>query len=173
MARGARGGSEPGLPGPGGDDGGGGRAVPGSPGGCRDPPAAHPLSPVADYEGISMKGYQSKAPEFIDCSPVKEEVVGITIVRDFSIHVKACLDLIENLPDERELSDIEIRAILAEVITGKLEWAYHQSDGHYKMGAYARAALEQAELPSVLSDTERRQLRDSKIYPYLSPRSRD
>ena len=66
MARDERGGSEPVLPGPGGDDGGGGGAVSGSSGGCSDPPAAHPLSLVASYEGISMKGYDSGLPDRVD-----------------------------------------------------------------------------------------------------------
>jgi len=86
---------------------------------------------------------------------------------------EASLDLVQNLPDEKELSDLEIRAVLAEVIAGKLEWAYHQSDGAYKMGAYAHAALEQAGLPLFLSETEKPQLKSSQLYFYLSPHLRD
>ncbi|GBC83081.1 hypothetical protein HRbin10_02221 [bacterium HR10] len=83
--------------------------------------------------------YQANAARFIESPPEEVEVAGITIVRDFGAHAKACLDLVENLPEEKELSGIEIRAVLAEVIAGKLEWAYHQSDGAYKMAAYAHA----------------------------------
>ncbi|WP_223969178.1 IS630 family transposase [Thermus thermophilus] len=41
-----------------GDDGGGGRAVPGPCPGPRDPQAAHPVPLVAQNEGIRIKGYQ-------------------------------------------------------------------------------------------------------------------
>lgn len=112
--------------------------------------------------------YRANAPKFSH-RPVEEiEAAGSKIARDFSVHAKASLDLVDNLPDQSELSDLEIRAVLAEVIAGKLEWAYHQSDGHYKMGAYAHAALEQAGLPMFLSKAERRELRSSRIYPFLS-----
>lgn len=63
--------------------------------------------------------------------------------------------------------------MLAEVIAGKLEWAYHQSDGLYKMGAYAHAALEQANLPLFLSSEEKAALKASKLYPHLSPHLRE
>jgi imidazolonepropionase-like amidohydrolase len=106
-------------------------------------------------------------PKFLD-RPAKEIETGeFKIVRDFSASAKACFDLVDNLPDQSELSDIEIRAVLVEVISGKLEWAYHQSDGDYKMAAYAHAALEQAGLPTFLSEAEKRELRGSRIYPFL------
>jgi hypothetical protein len=96
--------------------------------------------------------YRVNVPKFLD-RPAKEIETGeFKIVRDFSASAKACFDLVDNLPDQSELSDIEIRAVLVEVISGKLEWAYHQSDGDYKMAAYAHAALEQAGLPTFLSE---------------------
>jgi len=117
--------------------------------------------------------YRDNVPKFLE-RPVEEiEMGGFKIVRDYSAHAKACLDLVDNLPDQSELSDIEIRAVLAEVIAGKLEWAYHQSDGDYKMGAYAHAALEQAGLPLFLSEAEKRELGSSRIYPFLSTHLRD
>jgi hypothetical protein len=111
--------------------------------------------------------YRVNVPKFLD-RPAREIETGeFKIVRDFSASAKACFDLVDNLPDQSELSDIEIRAVLVEVISGKLEWAYHQSDGDYKMAAYAHAALEQAGLPTFLSEAEKRELRGSRIYPFL------
>ncbi|MEZ8219428.1 hypothetical protein B0813_002965 [Candidatus Fervidibacteria bacterium JGI MDM2 SSWTFF-3-K9] len=98
--------------------------------------------------------YQANAPEFASAG------------HPWAIE---SLDLIENLPEESELSDAEIKAILLEVIMGKLEWGYHQSDGNYKMAAYAQAALEQVGYPSeVFSEVERQELRNSRLYPYSS-----
>jgi hypothetical protein len=112
--------------------------------------------------------YQANTSRFINHSAEKVEVGDKTIVRDVNSHARTCLELVEILPDQRDLSDIEIRAVLAEVIGGKLEWAYHQLDGSYKMGAYAHAALEQVGLPTFLLEVEKRQLKNSPLYPYLS-----
>ncbi|HXU37429.1 MAG TPA: hypothetical protein VN937_13795 [Blastocatellia bacterium] len=76
--------------------------------------------------------------------------------------------LIDNLPNVEKLSDLEVRAVLGEVIYGNLEWAYHQSDGEYKMAAYAHAALEQAGFQFSLDERERDGLRHSILWPYLS-----
>ncbi|MCL6430305.1 MAG: hypothetical protein K6V36_05510 [Anaerolineae bacterium] len=111
--------------------------------------------------------YQTWTALFAQRPPEEATVAGIKIVRDLGTHAKACLDLVESLPEEQVLSDLEIRAVLAEVIAGKLEWAYHQSDGAYEMGAYAHAALGLAGLPALLSEEERRHLRKSRLYPYL------
>jgi hypothetical protein len=51
------------------------------------------------------------------------------------------VELIDFLPEENRIQDVEIRAVLQAVISGKLEVAYHHSDGKYKMAAYAEAAL--------------------------------
>ncbi|MEM4204188.1 MAG: hypothetical protein QXS54_08980 [Candidatus Methanomethylicaceae archaeon] len=117
--------------------------------------------------------YRHNVSKFINQSAQEIEIAGFKIVRDFSAHAKACLDLVDNLPEQHELSDLEIRAILAEVIAGKLEWAYHQSDGDYKMAAYAHAAIEQAGLPIFLSEAEKGELRNSKLYSFLSPHLRE
>lgn len=117
--------------------------------------------------------YRNNVPKFLNQPAQEIEIAGFKIVRDFSTHAKACLDLVDNLPEQHELSDLEIRAVLAEVIAGKLEWAYHQSDGDYKMAAYAHAALEQAGLPMFLSEAEKGELRNSRIYPFLSPHLRE
>jgi len=92
----------------------------------------------------------------------------ISHVSDIDSRAKACLELVERLPEEGNLSDIEIRAVLLEVIAGKLEWAYHLSDGSYKMAAYATAALEQDGIPIFLSEEEQQKLKNSLLYKYLS-----
>ena len=88
-------------------------------------------------------------------------------------NASSSLDLVDVLPEQDELSDLEIRAVLAEVIAGKLEWAYHASDGSFKMAAYAHAALKQAGLPILLSSKEKQLLKDSALYPYLSKHLRE
>ena len=75
--------------------------------------------------------------------------------------------LIKALPPASGLTDLEIRAVLGEVIYGNLEWAYHETDGQYKMAAYAHGALEAAGLGWSLSEAERQELKDSKLWPYL------
>ena len=75
--------------------------------------------------------------------------------------------LIRALPSAAELSTLELRAVFAEVISGYLEWGYHQSDGRFKMGAYAHAALDAADLPHNLTDAERGRLTTSRLWPFL------
>ena len=90
-----------------------------------------------------------------------------------SKYAEAALDLVNNLPDEKGLSEIEIRAVLSEVIAGKLEWAYHESDGKFKMAAYAHAALEKAKQPTFLTKDDKSKLKNSSLYQYLSNHLRD
>jgi hypothetical protein len=75
--------------------------------------------------------------------------------------------LIRALPPSDELSTLEFRAVFAEVISGYLEWGYHRSDEHFKMGAYAHAALDAAGLSHNLSEPERVQLGTSRLWPFL------
>lgn len=116
---------------------------------------------------------QVNLAQFEESPPEEVKAGGITIVRNLASHAKACVDLVKNLPEEKKLSDLEIRAVLVEVIAGRLEWAYHQSDGSYKMAAYAHAALKQAGLPPFLSQTEKDKLKTSNLYFYLSPHLRE
>ena len=83
-------------------------------------------------------------------------------------YAKASLALIKALPAVTSLSELEIRAIFAEVIAGYLEWAYHRSDGKYKMAAYVHGALETASYDLFLSEEEKKHLRESRLWPYLS-----
>ena len=83
-------------------------------------------------------------------------------------YAKASLALIKALPDVTSLSELEIRAIFAEVIAGHLEWAYHRSDGKHKMAAYVHGALEAAGYDLFLSEEEKKRLGESRLWPYLS-----
>jgi hypothetical protein len=83
-------------------------------------------------------------------------------------HANKSGNLIRALPPASKLNDIEVRAVLGEVIYGNLEWGYHQTDGHYKMAAYALGALEAAKLPYSMGDADKQQLTSSSLWPLLS-----
>jgi hypothetical protein len=51
---------------------------------------------------------------------------------------------IESLPAPGQATLADIKTTLHRVLTGGLEWGYHQSDGRFKMAAYAQAAFEAA-----------------------------
>jgi hypothetical protein len=82
-------------------------------------------------------------------------------------YAKRSEELINALPAVDQLSQLEIRAVFGEVIYGHLEWAYHQSDGNYKMGAYAHGALETTGLNWSLNEQEKKKLKASVLWPYL------
>lgn len=75
--------------------------------------------------------------------------------------------LIRALPPSAP-GNLETRAVLGEVIYGNLEWRYHESDGRYKMAAYAHSALETGGHPTGLSDDERQQLQSSPLARHFS-----
>jgi hypothetical protein len=76
--------------------------------------------------------------------------------------------LIRALPDERALSELEMRAVFAEVLAGLLEWGYSESDGRFRMVDYATAALRTAGMLASLAPDERDALRTSVLWPFLS-----
>ncbi len=80
---------------------------------------------------------------------------------------QASAALIQALPIAAALSDIEIVAVFREVIAGYLEWAYHQSDGQYKMAAYAHAALETIGRSYPLTPEETQKLQSSVLWPFI------
>lgn len=49
--------------------------------------------------------------------------------------------LIDFLPAPDQLRDVDFKAVFKAVTTGRLETAYHRSDGKYKMAAYALEAM--------------------------------
>jgi hypothetical protein len=76
--------------------------------------------------------------------------------------------LIDALPPVNKATPAEIWAIFGEVIYGNLEWAYHRSDGKYKIAAYAHAALEAAGRGIHLIDAEKSSLKQrSPLWPWL------
>lgn len=76
--------------------------------------------------------------------------------------------LINALPATSATTDLEKQAIFGEVIASLLEWAYHESDGEYKMYAYAKGALQTAGIDYSLSDSEIAELRKSRLWPFLT-----
>ena len=70
------------------------------------------------------------------------------------------IELIKALPATLT-NNLEIQAVLAEIILGNLEWAYHKNDGNYKMAAYAFAALAAAKCSYHLSDVEKNKVKTS------------
>ena len=80
--------------------------------------------------------------------------------------------LIMALPSVKSVTELEIRAVLYEVIWGYLECGYHQSDGNYKMAAYAHAALEAHQLGGGFSDEDALTLSESRLWPFLIERRR-
>jgi len=76
-------------------------------------------------------------------------------------------ELIRKLPPLKSMTKLELRAIMGEVIYGYLEWAYHESNGKFKMAAYAHAALEAAGLSYSLTDNEKQILSSSQLWPFL------
>ncbi len=75
--------------------------------------------------------------------------------------------LIDAVPAPQKATELEMLAIMSEVITGAMEWAYHQSDGKHKMAAYAHAALESLGRDYRLSEAEINELKGSALWPYL------
>ena len=86
---------------------------------------------------------------------------------NIAIAPSSSVSLIKFLPDVSTLTELEIRAVLGEIIYGNLEWAYHKSDGKYKMAAYAHAALESGGFDSTLNQNDRNKLRPSPVWPFL------
>lgn len=85
-------------------------------------------------------------------------------------HAQAALPFIVALPTADQLTDLEMRTVLTEVVMGKLEWAYHESDGQFKMAAYAHAALDAAGLHFALSPDEKKAIKESTsiLLPHFS-----
>ena len=77
--------------------------------------------------------------------------------------------LVRALPATSTLSDVELRAVLREVLGGYLEWGYHESDGKYKMAAYAHAALEMSGIDPSLTPQEIEHLKTSDLWCHISP----
>ena len=59
-------------------------------------------------------------------------------------HVVASKSYVESLPMPDQATPDDIKNTLRQVLVGDLEWGYHESDGRFKMAAYAQAAFEAA-----------------------------
>ena len=76
--------------------------------------------------------------------------------------------LIRALPEPGDLSDLEMRAIFVEVLSGLLEWAYSESDRQFRMSEYACAALKPYGNSFTLTADEREELKASALWQHLS-----
>ncbi len=99
-----------------------------------------------------------------------QDNIDFLLQRDDEYSQKSLM-LVKALPSANAVTNQEIRAVLVEVISGLLEWAYHQSDDNYKMAAYAHAALESSGMKLQSSKNEIEQLKKSRLWPYLSLRN--
>ena len=52
-------------------------------------------------------------------------------------HARFSTDYIHTLPPPESATPEQIADLFKQVRAGRLEWAYHESDGRYKMAAYA------------------------------------
>lgn len=78
------------------------------------------------------------------------------------------LGLIFSMRDFRVFSDLELWAIFKEIGNGCLEFAYHESDGQFKMAAYAQVGLANIAGFDVADDSiYRKKLRYSRLAPYF------
>lgn len=83
------------------------------------------LHALPEFEGSRKDGYGREAAAYVRC-----------------------------LPSADHARDLEIWHAFQEVITGLLEWGYHQSDGKFTMADYAHAAAETAGRVYWLNDAE-------------------
>ncbi len=79
------------------------------------------------------------------------------------------LNLVQHLPPPDQATDLEMRAVLAEVVGGLFECGYSGSDGHHKMFEYAHAATSHYPSKYSLRPEDIEDLRSSHLWPYLSP----
>jgi hypothetical protein len=73
----------------------------------------------------------------------------------------------EQLPDVGELSELEIRSVLVEVIMSNLEWAFQERVGALKLGEHAFDGLNQAGYGTSFSGEEIGRLRQSRLWSYF------
>lgn len=76
--------------------------------------------------------------------------------------------LVRNLPPPEDATILEMRAVMREVISGGMEWAYNASDGQSTMSEYAMRAVEPFGVYT-LTREEDDQLRTSVLWPFLKP----
>lgn len=116
------------------------------------------------YKGI-YKWYKA-SKDMLERSEVFKEYYGANRQRDL-------ITLIDNLPNPKVASKLEMRAILIEVKRGSLEPCFQDSDGSYRMGDYAEIGLKSLENKnlrdaSVFTEKELAVLTESKLWPYLT-----
>jgi len=74
--------------------------------------------------------------------------------------------LIQRLPHPATAQPAEMKAVMQEVLSGTLEWAYTQSDGEHSMSECARQGTRYG--LNALKDSDFTSLEASALWPYLS-----
>lgn len=101
----------------------------------------------------------------------RDNVVEVTWQRDD--YATASAALISHLPDPEHATDLEIRAVFMEVMSGLLEWGINLSDGNLTMANYVKRSLEPLGLHWELPDSELGPLKKSPLWPHLSRERRE
>lgn len=79
--------------------------------------------------------------------------------------------LIQALPPSSSISKLEIRRVVDEVISNKLEWGYWREDEQAYLISYARAILNILGTErGVYTEAEKEQLQYSRLWPFLNDR---
>jgi pyruvate/oxaloacetate carboxyltransferase len=104
------------------------------------------ISPRKAYSAI-IKYLKSNRDSFLPENNPPRNLMGDIIpgasLPEFAVEgMLKTVALIDRLPEERVLREVDIKAVLGAVTSGKLEVAYHRSDGDFKMAAYAQAAMQ-------------------------------
>jgi hypothetical protein len=74
---------------------------------------------------------------------------------------------------QAQASELEMRAVMKEVLAGLLEWGHGQSDGQQTMAAYAQEAVASFGGYSLREAEEAELRRTSSLWPYLSSGRRE
>ena len=105
--------------------------------------------------------YQANAQTLLDSAPPASR-------RAESI-VKS-LPVIDALPPESDLTDLEIRVVFFEVVYGVLAWSYWDKIGDRSVYELVASTLQQAGYPRDIGDANKKAFResDSKLRPLFS-----
>ena len=83
-------------------------------------------------------------------------------------YVRCFFELVENLPDPEDASPEDIALVCIEVVSGLMEWAYHEEDRYgVKMAAYAHYILDEF-FDGFFGEKTRVQAKQSSLYSRYS-----
>ena len=85
-----------------------------------------------------------------------------------AIRLKRSRKLIDALPPVHTATHIEIISVFREVLMGRLEWAFNESDGIHQMSEYAKQGLYNPPFSLTVTPNESAQLQTSPLWRHLS-----